>query len=72
MEASTVWQTFVTEEQVNERAEERVWIKHVLRRTVCECRLRKLLNCNRYASVEKACTVINYLHVCYTRTMSCI
>ena len=29
-----------------------VYIQHVLRRTVCECWLRKLLNCNRYASVE--------------------
>ena len=49
--ASAVWQTFDTEEQVNKRTEERVWIKHVLRRTVCECRLRKLLNCNSYTSV---------------------
>ena len=36
-EASTVWQTSDTEKQVNERAEERVWIKHVLRRTLCKC-----------------------------------
>jgi len=40
-----------------------------LRRTVCECRLRKLLNCNRYASVEKTCRVINDLHICYTRAI---
>ena len=66
---STVWQTFDTEEQVNKRTEERVWFMHVLRRTVCECRLRKLLNCNRYASVEKTCRVIDDLHTCYTRAI---
>ena len=33
--ASAVWQTFDTEEQVNKRTEERVWIKHVLRLTLC-------------------------------------
>ena len=35
--ASTVWQTSDTEEQVNKRTEERVWIKHVLRLTLCKC-----------------------------------
>jgi len=40
-----------------------------LRRTVCECRLRKLLNCNRYVGVEKACIVIKDLHTCYTRAI---
>lgn len=54
---------------MNKRTEERVWIKHVLRLTVCEFRLHILLNCNRYANVEKACRVINDLHTCYTRSI---
>ena len=34
-EASTLRQTSDTKEQVNKRTEERVWIKHVLRLTMC-------------------------------------
>ena len=48
---------------------EHVWFKRVLRRTVWEFRLRKLLNCNSYGSLEKACRVINDLHICYTLTI---
>ena len=67
--ASKVWQTFDAEEKVNKRTEERVWIITVFRLTACECRLCKLLNCNRYAGVEKACIVIKDLHTCYTRAI---
>ncbi len=55
--------------QKNERTEERVWIKHVLRLTLCKLRVRKLLNCNSRTSVEKTCKVVGELHTCYTWTM---
>jgi len=38
---------------VNKRTEERAWFKHVLRLTMCNKGLRKLLNCNIYSRVEK-------------------
>ena len=44
-------------------------IQHVLRRTVCECRLRKLLNCNSCTSLEITCKVLVELHITYTLTM---
>ena len=52
-----------------ESTEERVWIKHVLRLTLCKCCVRKLLNCNSFASVEKTGRVISELHTCCTQTM---
>jgi len=55
-----------TSEQTNIRT---CIIQHVLRRTMCKCSLRKLLNCKRSAGVEKTCRVIDDLHTCYTRTM---
>ncbi len=70
--ASTVWQTFDTEEQVNKRTEECVWFIYALRRTVCECRLRKLLNCNSFSGVEKTCIVRSELHITYTRTIKLV
>jgi hypothetical protein len=50
---------------VNERTEERGWIKHVLPLAMCNKRLRKLLNCNRYVSIEETCRVINDLQRYY-------
>ena len=57
---------FGTEEQVNRR---RCIFQHDLHRRMCKYRLRKLLNCNRYVSVEKTCTAIDELHTCYTRAI---
>jgi hypothetical protein len=54
---------------VNERIEERVWFKHVLRLTMCNKGLRKLLKCNSYTSVDKTCRVDAELHISYTRTI---
>ena len=45
-------------------------LKHVLRRTMCKCRLLKLLHCNRYISVEKTCGVVAKLHTQYEYTIS--
>jgi hypothetical protein len=55
--------------RVNKRIEERVWLMHVLRLTMSECRLHKLLNCNRHANVEKNVQsdwcLTHLLHTCY-------
>ena len=48
---------------------ERVWFKHVLRLTMCNKGLRKLLNCNSCTSVEITCKVVFDLHITYTLTM---
>ena len=52
-----------------ERTEERAWIKHVLRLTMCNKGLRKLLNCNSYTSVGKTCRVNGELHTSCTQTI---
>ena len=52
-----------------ERTEERVWIKHVLRLTLCNYWVRKLLNSNRRTSVDKTCKVVVELHTTYTLTI---
>ena len=49
-----------------ERTEERVWLMHVLRLTMCNKGLRKLLNCNSCKSVNKTCKVVVELHITYT------
>ena len=54
---------------MSERTEQRVWVKHALRRTMCKFRVCKLLNCNRCASVEKTCRVVIESHNCCTRTI---
>ena len=65
---------FDTEEQANERTEERVWIKHLLRLTLCECWVCKLLNCNSRTSVEKTCNsgseVAHLLHTHHEAAIS--
>ena len=52
-----------------ERTEERVWLKHVLRLTMCNKGLRKLLNCNSWTSANKTCKVVVKLHIAYTLTI---
>jgi hypothetical protein len=42
----------------------------VLLRIVCECRLRKLLNCNSLRGVEKTGLVIGELHTYYEAAIS--
>jgi hypothetical protein len=54
---------------VNERTEERGWIRRVLRLTMCNKELSKLLNCNNYTSVDKTCRVYGDLHTSYTYTI---
>ena len=46
-----------------------VWFEHVLRLTVCNKWLRKILNCNSYTSVGKTCRVDGELHTSYTCAM---
>ena len=45
---------------------ENVWFKHVLRLTMYNKGLRKLLNCNSYTSVEKSCRLDSEIHISYT------
>ena len=55
---------------MNKRTEERVWCKHVLRLTMGNKRLRKLLNCNICITANKTCKVVVELHITYTLTIA--
>ena len=46
-----------------------MWFKQVLRLTMCNKGLRKLLNCNSYTSANKTCKVVVELHITYTLNM---
>ena len=46
-----------------------MWLKHVLRLTMCNKGLRKLLNCNSHIIVDKTCKVSGDIYASYTRTM---